>query len=93
VLSARPVRINNLDPMVTNARQKLQTVGVTPGEVLADARYRKSSAIETLVSEGIQTLVARDADRWEDPLPRRRGDLDDPTHRMHVTTDRGKELS
>jgi Transposase DDE domain len=59
--------------------------------VLADAGYWKNEAIEAIVAEGIQTLVAPDADRRKEPRPGRRGGLYDFT-RSVLTTDWGKEL-
>jgi transposase len=61
----------NLQPMVETARQELAAAGVTDklGVVLADAGYWKNDAIEAIVAQGIQTLVAPDADRRKEPRP------------------------
>ena len=83
----------NLVPMVSSAGQELKAAGVTesPGIVLADAGYWKNDAIEALVAQGIQTLVAPDADRRKEPRPGRRGGLYDFMRRV-LATDRGSEL-
>ena len=83
----------NLRPMVETARQELKHAGVRekPGVVLADAGYWKNDAIEAIVNQGIQTLVAPDADRRKEPRPGRRGGLYDFTRRV-LATDWGKEL-
>src|SRR5215216_3538346 len=83
----------NLQPMVETARQELEAAGVSekPGVVLADAGYWKNDAIEAIVSEGIRTLVAPDADRRKEPRPGRRGGLYDFTRRV-LATDAGKDL-
>jgi Transposase DDE domain len=83
----------NLQPMVETARQELEAAGVTekPGVVLADAGYWKNEAIEAIVAQGIQTLIAPDADRRKEPRPGRRGGLYDFTRRV-LATDRGKQL-
>jgi transposase len=83
----------NLEPMVETARAELQAAGIEeqPGVVLADAGYWKNEAIEALVTQGIQTLVAPDADRRKEPRPGRRGGLYDFTRRV-LATDFGKEL-
>jgi transposase len=83
----------NLQPMVETARQELDAAGVTdkPEVVLADAGYWKNDAIEAIVNQGIQTLVAPDADKRKQPRPGRRGGLYDFTRRV-LATDWGKEL-
>jgi transposase len=83
----------NLQPMVETARRELEAAGVTdkPGVVLADAGYWKNDAIEAIVNQGIQTLVAPDADKRKEPRPGRRGGLYDFT-RKALATDWGKEL-
>jgi transposase len=83
----------NLQPMVETARRELEAVGVTdkPGVVLADAGYWKNDAIEAIVNQGIQTLVAPDADRRKEPRPGRRRGLYDFTRRV-LATEWGKEL-
>jgi DDE family transposase len=62
-----------------------------PLRARADAGYWKNEAIEALVAQGIQTLVAPDADRRKEPRPGRRGGLYDFTRRV-LATDWGKEL-
>jgi transposase len=83
----------NLAPMIHAALDELVRVGVEdrPGVVLADAGYWKNDAIESLVAQGIQTLVAPDADRRKQPRPGRRGGLYDFTRRV-LATDHGHEL-
>jgi transposase len=83
----------NLEPMVENAREELQAAGISekPGVVLADAGYWKNDALEAIVGQGIQTLVAPDADRRKEPRPGRRGGLYDFTRRV-LATDWGKQL-
>jgi hypothetical protein len=83
----------NLEPMVRTARAELEAAGVTdkPGVVLADAGYWKNDAIDAIVGEGIQTLIAPDADKRKEPRPGRRGGLYDFTRRV-LATDWGKEL-
>jgi transposase len=83
----------NLQPMVETARRELEAAGVTdkPGVVLADAGYWKNDAIEAIVNQGIQTLVAPDADKRKEPRPGRRGGLYDFARRV-LATDWGKEL-
>jgi transposase len=83
----------NLQPMVETARAELEAAGVdeAPGVVLADAGYWENEAIEALVAQGIQTLVAPDADRRKEPRPGRRGGLYDFTRRV-LATDWGSEL-
>jgi transposase len=83
----------NLQPMVETARQELEAAGVAdkPGVVLADAGYWKNDAIEAIIANGIQTLVAPDADKRKEPRPGRRGGLYDFTRRV-LATDWGKEL-
>jgi DDE family transposase len=83
----------NLVPMVTTACQELKAVGLTeePEVVVADAGYWKTEAIEALVAQGIQTLVAPDADRRKEPRPGRRGALYDFMRRV-LATDIGLQL-
>jgi transposase len=92
-ISSESLDTANLQPMVETARQELEAAGVTdkPGVVLADAGYWKNDAIEAIVNQGIQTLVAPDADRRKEPRPGRRGGLYDFTRRV-LATDWGKEL-
>jgi len=77
----------NLQPMIATARQELEHAGITdrPGVVVADAGYWKNDAIEALVGQGIQTLIAPDADRRKAPRPGRRGGLYDFTRRVLAT--------
>jgi len=63
----------------------------TPGVVLTDAGYWKNDAIDAIVAQGIQILVAPDADRRTEPRPGRRGGLYDFARRV-LATDWGKEL-
>jgi transposase len=92
-ISVESLDTANLQPMVGAARQELEVASVTdkPGVVLADAGYWKNDAIEAIVNQGIQTLVAPDADRRKEPRPGRRGGLYDFTRRV-LATDWGKEL-
>jgi transposase len=83
----------NLQPMIETARAELDAVGVTetPGIALADAGYWKNEAIEALIGQGIQTLVAPDADCRKEPRPGRRGGLYDFTRRV-LSTESAKQL-
>ena len=83
----------NLQPMVETANTELKAAGIEekPGVVLADAGYWKNEAIEALVGQGIQTLIAPDADKRKEPRPGRRGGLYDFTRRV-LATDWGAEL-
>jgi transposase len=83
----------NLQPMIHTACDELRAAGVdgAPEVVIADAGYWKTEAIEALVAQGIQTLVAPDADRRKEPSPSRRGGLYDFMRRV-LTTDHGGEL-
>jgi transposase len=92
-ISTESLDTANLQPMVETARAELQAAGVseTPGVVLADAGYWKNEAIEALVAQGIQTLVAPDADRRKEPRPGRRGGPYDFVRRV-LATDWGSEL-
>jgi transposase len=92
-ISTESLDTANLQPMVETARAELQAAGVAepPGVVLADAGYWKNEAIEALVGQGIQTLVAPDADKRKEPRPGRRGGLYDFTRRV-LATDWGSEL-
>ena len=58
---------------------------------LADAAYWRNDAIDALVSQGIATLVAPDADRPKEPRPGRSGGLYDFARRV-LATDSGKAL-
>ena len=92
-ISTESLDTANLEPMVKTARAELKSAGVNerPGVVLADAGYWRNEAIEAIVSQGIQTLIAPDADRRKEPRPGRRGGLYDFTRRV-LATDWGKEL-
>ena len=83
----------NLQPMIQTACRELHRAGIDgqPGLVLADAGYWRNDAIEALINQGIQTLIAPDADRRKAPRPGRRGGLYDFTRRI-LQTDRGKQL-
>ncbi len=60
-ISTESLDTASLQPMVETALRELTNAGVaeTPGAVLADAGYWKNDAIDALVAQGIQTLVAR----------------------------------
>ena len=73
------------------ASSKPRASARSQGVVLADAGYWKNDAIEAIVGQGIQTLVAPDADSRKEPRPGRRGGLYDFTRRV-LATDWGKEL-
>jgi Transposase DDE domain len=92
-ISVESLDTANLRPMVETARAGLNAAGieVTPGVVLADAGYWKNEAIEALVAQGVQTLVAPDADKRKEPRPGRRGGLYDFTRRV-LASDWGAEL-
>jgi transposase len=92
-ISTESLDTANLQPMVEGACEELGAAGIAerPGVVLADAGYWKNEAIEALVAQGIQTLIAPDADRRKQPRPGRRGGLYDFTRRV-LQTDHGKQL-
>jgi hypothetical protein len=92
-ISTESLDTANLEPIVNTAAEELRSAGVSakPGVILADAGYWKNDAIEAIVSQGIQTLIAPDADRRKEPRPGRRGGLYDFTRRV-LATDWGKEL-
>jgi transposase len=92
-ISTESLDTANLQPMVEGACAEIEAAGITekPGVVLADAGYWKNEAIEAIVNQGIQTLIAPDADRRKEPRPGRRGGLYDFTRRV-LSTERGKEL-
>jgi hypothetical protein len=92
-ISTESLDTANLQPMVETACMELEAAGIaeTPGVVLADAGYWKNEAIEAIVGQGIQTLVAPDADRRKEPRPGRRGGLYDFARRV-LATDFGKDL-
>ena len=70
-ISTESLDTANLEPMVTSAREELRSAGVaeTPDVVLADAGYWRNDSIEAIVGQGIQTLIAPDADRRTEPRP------------------------
>src|SRR3954463_14020076 len=92
-ISTESLDTANLQPMVETALRELEAAGVTatPETVLADAGYWKNDAIDAVVAQGIQTLVAPDADRRKEPRPGRRGGLYDFARRV-LATDWGKDL-
>ena len=92
-ISVESLDTASLQPMVETALGELEAVGVaeTPGVLLADAGYWKNDAIDALVAQGIQTLVAPDADRRKQPRPGRRGGLYDFVRRV-LATDSGQQL-
>src|SRR6185436_7141763 len=98
IVLAAEISVESLDtasllPMIETAIRELAGAGVTdtPGVVLADAGYWKNDAIDAIVAQGIQILVAPDADRRKEPRPGRRGGLYDFARRV-LATDWGKEL-
>ncbi|MCA1700703.1 MAG: transposase, partial [Actinobacteria bacterium] len=92
-ISTESLDTANLEPMVRTAREELKAAGLKdmPGVVLADAGYWRNDAIEAIVNEGIQTLIAPDADKRKQPRPGRRGGLYDFTRRV-LATDWGSQL-
>src|SRR3954452_8574012 len=86
-ISTESLDTANLRPMIIAAEEELDAAGVTGrlDVVLADAGYWTNSAIEALAAEGLQTLVAPDADRRKEPRPGRRGGLYDFTRRVLAT--------
>ncbi len=92
-ISTESLDTANLEPMVAKACEVLEAIGVTdkPGVLLADAGYWKNDAIEAIVNNGIQTLIAPDADSRKEPRPGRRGGLYDFVRRV-LQTDWGKQL-
>src|SRR3954463_15997966 len=89
-ISTESLDTANLEPMITSARRELEAAGVAdaPAVVLADAGYWTNEAIETLSAQGIQMLVAPDADRRKEPRPGRRGGLYDFMRRVGPRTAR-----
>jgi hypothetical protein len=79
--------------MLCAAEEELHAAGVKDrlGIILADAGYWKNSAIETLSGQGLQPLVAPDADRRKEPRPGRRGGLYDFVRRV-LATEHGTTL-
>jgi transposase len=92
-ISTESLDTANLEPMVEAACEVLEAAGVsdTPGVVLADAGYWRNDAIEAIVNNGIQTLIAPDADSRKEPRPGRRGGLYDFVRRI-LQTGWGKQL-
>jgi transposase len=92
-ISTESLDTANLHPMLTAAEEELHAAGVTEalGVVLADAGYWKNDAIEALASQGLQPLVAPDADRRKEPRPGRRGGLYDFMRRV-LATEHGSGL-
>jgi Transposase DDE domain len=92
-ISTESLDTANLQPMIETACHELRDAGVDqrPGVALADAGYWRNDAIDALIAQGIQTLVAPDADRRKEPRPGRRGGLYDFTRRV-LATDTGKAL-
>src|SRR4051812_18693128 len=89
-ISSESLDTANLRPMITAAEEELHAAGVSDrlDVVLADAGYWTNSAIEALAAEGLQPLVAPDADRRKEPRPGRRGGLYDFMRRV-LATERG----
>ena len=92
-ISVESLDTASLQPMIETAIRELAGAGVTdtPGVVLADAGYCKNDAIDAIVAQGSQILVAPDADRRKESRPGRRGGLYDFARRV-LATDWGKEL-
>lgn len=92
-ISTESLDTANLQPMIETACRELAATDsdLRPGIVLADAGYWKNEAIENLIAQGIQPLVAPDADRRKEPRPGRRGGLYDHVRRI-LATDFGREL-
>lgn len=86
-ISIESLDTGNLQPMLVAAEEELHTAGLTDAlnVVLADAGYWKNSAIEALAGDGLQPLVAPDADRRKEPRPGRRGGLYDFMRRVLAT--------
>src|SRR3954469_21657881 len=92
-ISTESLDTANLQPMIETALGELAGAGFTetPDVVLADAGYWKNDAIEAIVAQGIQILVAPDADRRKAPGRGPRGALYASPRRV-LATDSGKEL-
>src|ERR671911_327652 len=92
-ISTESLDTANLRPMITAAEEELHAAAVADGldVVLADAGYWTNSAIEALAAEGLQPLVAPDADRRKQPRPGRRGGLYDFMRRV-LASERGGQL-
>jgi hypothetical protein len=74
-ISTESLDTANLHPMLTAAEEELDAAGISEalGNVLADAGCWKNSAIAALAGQGMQPLVAPDADRRKEPWPGCRG--------------------
>jgi transposase len=92
-ISTESLDTANLHPMLTAAEEELHDAGINDALdiVLADAGYWKNTAIESLAEQGLQPLVAPDADRRKEPRPGRRGGLYDFMRRV-LATDHGAAL-
>jgi hypothetical protein len=92
-ISTESLDTANLRPMITAAEEELTAADVQHGLdiVLADAGYWTNSAIEAVAAEGLQPLIAPDADRRKEPRPGRRGGLYDFMRRV-LATDHGGAL-
>jgi hypothetical protein len=92
-ISTESLDTANLQTEITAAEEELHAAGVTDrlDIVLADAGYWTNSAIQALAAEGLQPLVAADADRRKEPRPGRRGGLYDVMRRV-LATERGSQL-
>src|SRR5205085_2669368 len=79
--------------LLTAAEEELDAAGITDSLeiILADAGYWKNSAIEALAGQGLQPLIAPDADRRTEPRPGRRGGLYDFMRRV-LATEHGTAL-
>ena len=93
-ISTESLDTANLQPMIETALRELDAAGVTD-----DARAScwptpatgRTTRSRRSCAQGIQTLVAPDADRRKEPRPGRRGGLYDFARRV-LATDWGKEL-
>ena len=92
-ISTESLDTANLRPMIAAAEEELHAAGLSErlDIVLADAGYWTNNAIEALAAEGLQPLVAPDADRRKEPRPGRRSGLYDFMRRV-LATERGGEL-
>ena len=95
VIAAEIDRVGNLPPTSsrwsTRPARSARSAGVSakPSVILADAGYWKNDAIEAIVSQGIQTLIAPDADSRKELRPGRRGGLYDFTRQCSRPTGAG----
>jgi hypothetical protein len=84
----------HLEPMVRAAQRELRAVELgDPGLVLADAGYWHQRQIETVVSDGIQVLVAPDSSRRRGARPGWTGGLYDFMRRAFSPPERPRPLS